>query len=302
MIDLTKIDIVSGFLGAGKTTFASKLLSHYLGKGLIPVYIANEFGQAVIDAQVIESKGFKALKMEGGCICCSLKNNVSETILSVMDAFCPDVIVFEPSGVFVFDNFTDIVKSDRLQGRCEVGNVFTIIDGINFNATKVMYGSFIYNQIKNASIMLVSKLEKSDRDKGELICDIKNINANGFLVVEIWDNLGDDWFDGLSRLSVEAQNVPGRHSHTLQTLTIPNPRAFTLAELEDFTGKQKAGNWGDIYRIKGLLKVDGFFKHLNITLKDADITDYKGVGEPTVTIIGNTIKSKALIEFFTVGE
>jgi len=294
---VTKIDIISGFLGAGKTTFASKLLAYYLNKGLTPVYIANEFGEAVIDAQVIESKGFEALKIEGGCICCSLKSSVSETVASVMDAFSPDVIVFEPSGVFVFDNFIDVVKSNELRGKCEVGNVFTIVDGVNFNNTRALYGSFIYNQIRNASILLVSKLENIKRDVNELICDIRNINPDGFLVAEIWDKLDEKWFDRLENFAGKAPNVPGRHSHALQTLTITNPRALTQKELETFIDAQKASQWGDIYRIKGLLMVDDAFKNLNMTLTEAEITNYKGYGETTVTIIGNSIEADAVKQF-----
>jgi len=296
---LIKIDIISGFLGAGKTTFASKLLAYYLNKGLTPVYIANEFGEAVVDAQIIESKGFKALKMEGGCICCSLKNDVSYTIASVIEAFSPDVIVFEPSGVFVFNNFIDIVNSNELRGKCAIGNIFTIVDGVNFNATKALYGSFIYNQIKNASILVISKLEKIRRDANELICDIRNINPNGFLVAEIWDKLGAEWFDSLLNLTTPVPNVPGSHSHALQTLTITEPKALTNDELEYFIGMQKEGRWGDIYRIKGVLTANGTLKHLNMALKDAEITDYKGYGEATITIVGNSIDVDAIKQFLS---
>jgi len=293
---MTKIDVISGFLGAGKTTFSSILLKYYLKKGLTPVYIANEFGQAVIDAQIIESKGFKALKIEGGCICCSLKNDVSNTVAWAMETFCPDVIVFEPSGIFVFNNFIDVIKSDKLRGKCEIGNVFTIVDGVNFNATKALYGSFIYNQIRNASILLVSKLELLDRDPNELICDIRNINPDGFLTAKVWDSLDDEWFDGLSDSPIP--NVPGNHSHTIQTQTI-TPRPITQDELDCFIKLQETGKWGDIYRIKGLLMVDGSFKHLNMALKSADVTDYKGLGDATITIVGNAINKEAIREFFT---
>ena len=296
---MVNLCIVSGFLGAGKTTFANKLLEHFINTGQKPVYIANELGQAVLDAKVIESKGFNAIEMEGGCICCTLKDDVSVAVNEVIDTFSPDVIVFEPSGVFVFDNFIEIVKAPPLQGKCTVSNVFTIVDGVNFNASKAVFGSFIYNQIRNAPVILISKLEKTKKDADEIICDLKNINPGGFISAEPWDSLGSQQLsDLLENRPMKLPNVPGKHKHTFKTLTISAPRDFSASDIDTIFAKQKAGGWGDTYRIKGILNVDGALMLLNIALHDMNLVPHKGYGEASVTFIGNSIDTEAVEGFF----
>ena len=131
---MVKLDMISGFLGAGKTTFSSLLLRHYMNQSLRPVYIVNEFGKAGLDADIIKSDGFEAIEMEGGCICCTLKDDVSTAIIRIIDTFAPTNIVFEPSGIFVFSNFFDIFKDPEINKRREMGSVITIIDSLNFTA------------------------------------------------------------------------------------------------------------------------------------------------------------------------
>ena len=296
---MVKIDVISGFLGAGKTTFANKLLEYYMSLGLTPAYIANEFGEAVLDAQVIESKGFTAVQMEGGCICCSLKDDVTTTLISVLDAFSPDVIVFEPSGVFVFDNFFDIVKEDSLREKCVIGNVFTIIDGVNFKASTAVYGSFIYNQIRNSPALIISKLEKITRNADDIISELREINPDGVIMSDFWSALDSNWFKALlEKRPAEMPNFPDHHHHALQTLTITNPKPLTGVDFDGFIKTHKSGGWGDVYRIKGVVVVDGVQKLLNVAFHDVDLTDYESSREMNITFIGDTVKTEAIKSFF----
>jgi len=294
---MVKLDIVSGFLGAGKTTFANKLLNYYIGAGQRPVYIANELGQAVLDAKVIESKGFTAVEMEGGCICCTLKGNVSDAVNGVIEAFSPDIIVFEPSGIFIFDNFIDIVRCPPLNEKCKIGNIFTIVDGVNFSVAKALYGSFIYNQIKNAPVLIISKLEKTKKDPSEIICDLRNINPDGYIVAEPWDNLGEQQLlDIFAARPVELPNIPGHHGQKFKTLTIATLKQFTAVDMDTIAAIQKAGGWGDIYRIKGIVNIDGTLTLLNIAMNDMTLLPHKG--EQSVTFIGNSINSAEIESFW----
>jgi len=280
---MVRFDIISGFLGAGKTTFANLLLRHYMNQGLKPVYIVNEFGQTGLDAQIIESEGFESMEMEGGCICCTLKNDVATTIDEVIKRFAPDIIVFEPSGVFIFNNFLEIIDRNK----CEIGNIFTIVDSINFDSSKNLYGSFIYNQIKNAPLIILSKLEKCEQKLQELICDILNINPTAYITTQKWADL-----DLAQLLDVEKeapQNTEGKHSHKLQTITIPMPNELKFADIEAIIQKQKHRHWGDVYRIKGILIVDSQRMLLNIASDEAECKPYKGYAEPSLTFIGNEV-------------
>ena len=307
---MTKLDIISGFLGAGKTTFINKLLKYYIDSGLKPVCIVNEFGQTGLDARIIEASGFSAVEMEGGCICCTLKDDISTAIMQVIDTFSPDRIVFEPSGIFIFDNFFDIVKSEELKDKCEVGNVITVVDSVNFNFAKAAYGGFIYNQIKNAPAIVLSKLESQARPApfpasqseqtlsldtvsfsvDELICDIRNISPNVFIAAKPWD----DWDSADFELLLSQKNLPREehnahcHSH-LHSITLNPAAPFTREQLERLIAHCNDGAFGDICRTKGVLNVDDELILLNIAMRDVTITPFKGSCEQTLTFIGNSV-------------
>lgn len=302
---MVKLNIISGFLGAGKTTFVNLLLRHYMSKGLKPVYIVNELGQQVLDAEVIKANGFTAVEMEGGCVCCSLKEDIKTALDEVIDKFMPDVIVFEPSGVFVFDNFLDILKNESLAKKCEIGQVFTIVDSVNFVKTEAVYGSFIHNQIKNAQTLLISKLEKletTNHDVNDIICDIRNINDEALVIAQKWSELDfDKLFTLIEDNPAKFANTVGHHHHVFRTYTGPVERDLTKADVDHIVQKHKEKYWGDIYRIKGILKVDGALTLLNIALEDVEHRPYKGYTEPSMTFIGNSVNEGAIKEFLSAG-
>ena len=298
---MVPIDIISGFLGAGKTTFANRLLRHYMDIGRRPVYIVNEFGQTGLDADLITSNGFEAVEMAGGCVCCTLKDDVALTIKEVIRAFSPTHIVFEPSGVFVFETFIDIIRSDLLRPDCEIGHVFTMVDSVKFERSKAVYGSFIYNQIKNAQILIISKLEKINHNIDEMICDLRKINPHARIMSQPWD----EWTPEQLASLLKAPPVPDkagrralRRHRRLKTVTVTNPKSLTWPEMHRLIEHCKNGRWGDIYRVKGLIRVEGRPMLLNISLDDAVITPCNGSGDPSVTFIGNSMDADSIEHFF----
>ena len=271
---MTKTDIISGFLGAGKTTFANLLLRHYLNKGLKPVYIVNEFGKTGLDGEIIKSEGFEAIEIEGGCICCTLKGDIANCIKNAIEKFNPTNIVFEPSGIFIFDNFFEIVNDI-----CKIENVFTIVDAINFNFAKAKYGSFIYNQIKNAKTIILSKTKCQDIN--ELICDIKNINEHAYIYSS--DNID---FDKIQKSENFTPHNAHFH-HSFKTFTINPKKVFSDEQLQEFIKNCTSGTFGDLYRVKGVLKTKQANILLNISLNDINIKPFKGI--PVITFIGDSI-------------
>lgn len=298
-IPMTKIDIISGFLGAGKTTFANMLLRYYMDVNLRPVYIVNEFGQAGLDAKIIEAAGFKAVEIEGGCICCTLKEDIAAALVEIISNFAPTNIVFEPSGIFIFDNFVETLRRPQLYGKCEVENVFTVVDSVNFSASTAEYGGFIYNQIKNAGVILLSKLEKTQANVEELICDIKNINSHALIISKIWKDWDAADFESL----LHRQNYPliahraHHHSH-LRSLTIKPDGRFTQEKLDRFLACSQSGVFGEVYRIKGVLIVEELPVLLNIAMRDVMQTEFDGIPEQTLTFIGQTVNKKEIYDFF----
>ena len=295
---MVKIDIISGFLGVGKTTFANMLLRRYMNSGLRPVYIVNEFGQTGFDAEIIKADGFDAIEIEGGCICCTLKDDIGAAIIKVINTFSPTNIVFEPSGIFIFDNFIDILKEPDINKKCDVGNVFTIVDSVNFTFSKAKYGSFIYNQIKNASIILLSKLEKTRHNAEEIICDIKNINPDAFIMSKIWS----DWDGGDFEHLAAQQNYPrmdhhAHHHSNLHSITIKPDMPFTQDKLDRFLACCQSGVFGELCRVKGIVKLENRLVLLNIAMQDVVQTEFKGISEPSLTFIGQAVKEKEICRF-----
>ena len=296
---MIKIDIISGFLGVGKTTFANMLLRYYMDVGFRPVYIVNEFGQTGLDAEIIKADGFEAVELEGGCICCSLKGDVSTSIIKVIAAYSPTHIVFEPSGIFVFDNFFDILREPEIQKQCELGHVFTVVDSVNFNFAKVNYGSFIYNQIKNAEIILLSKLEKTNQPVEGLICDIKNISPDVFIMSKVWSEWDNADFATLLEGQYQRTEYNSHHHSHFKTVTIKVETSFSQAEMERFLVACKAGIFGQLYRIKGIVMVEKQKMLLNIALQDVKLEKFKGIAEPSLTFIGDQVEEKVVGEYFT---
>ena len=298
-MEKAKIDIISGFLGVGKTTFANMLLHYYLNAGFRPVYIVNEFGETGLDAEIVRADGFEAVDIFGGCICCTLKDDIAVAIREIMDSFSPTHIVFEPSGAFVFDNFFDMLKEPRIDGRCEIQSVTTIVDSVNFAFSKVLYGSFLYNQIRNSPVILFSKLEKSGADLDELICDVKNINPDAYVISKVWSDWdGSDFELLLGRQQKEVHTTHrARHHGRLQSVTAKPEMGFTQDGLDRFLACCKSGAFGELCRVKGIVKLENRQMLLNIAMQDVALGAFEGTAEPSLTFIGHTVDKKEIFDF-----
>ena len=298
MIHTVKIDLLSGFLGAGKTTFANLLLRYYMNAGLRPVYIVNEFGKTGLDADIIKADGFDAMEIEGGCICCSLKEDVATAVVEVIETFSPTNIVFEPSGIFIFDNFFEMLKRPEIGEKCEIGTIITVVDGVNFSFAKATYGNFIYNQIKNAPILLLSKLEKTKQSVDELIADVKNINPDALVISKIWSEWDTADFELLvnQRRGLPAQHHAHSHSN-LRSTSVKLKEPFTQQKIDTLIERCKSGDFGNLYRVKGIIVTNEHPVLLNIAVQDVTLTKFKGIPEPTLTFIGETVNEEAIANF-----
>ncbi len=299
---MVSIDVISGFLGAGKTTFANILINDYIKRGEKAVYIVNEFGESGLDAKIIENKGFKAFEMVNGCVCCTLKTELARTLKEVIETFKPQRVVFEPSGVFVFDNFLDMLKEPYLKENCKIGNIMTIVDGKNMQIAKILYASFVYNQIKNAPIILISKLQDEDNCE-EIIHDVKSINEDAVIYAKNWDNITSEELDALFSKQNPVMVTSGTVGHLhedLQSVTIEGDMEFTKEQFESFRNNLKNGVYGQIYRAKGVICYEGKDTLLNITLNDVDLKrcDFVELRDAdyirSLTFIGKTVYENKL--------
>jgi len=163
---LTKIDIISGFLGAGKTTFIKKMLKEAF-KGEQVVLIENEFGEIGIDGGFLKESGIEIREMNSGCICCSLVGDFGESLKEVVDTYHPDRIIIEPSGV---GKLSDVIKAVQdVQGEldAQLNSFTTMVDATKCRIYKNNFGEFFSNQVEYAGAIILSRTDKAKPEKIE---------------------------------------------------------------------------------------------------------------------------------------
>lgn len=161
---MTKIDIISGFLGAGKTTFIKKLLEEAI-KGEQVVLIENEFGEIGIDGGFLKDSGIEIREMNSGCICCSLVGDFGKSLAEVLTKYAPDRIMIEPSGVGKLSDVMKAVVDVSADMDVELNSAVTIVDAAKCKMYMKNFGEFFNNQIENAGTIVLSRTDIVDSDK-----------------------------------------------------------------------------------------------------------------------------------------
>ena len=155
---MTKVDIVSGFLGAGKTTFIKQLINEvYAGQKL--VLIENEFGEIGIDGGFLKDAGVEITEMNSGCICCTLVGDFSEALKKVMTDLKPDRIIIEPSGVGKLSDVVKAVEGVEKEAGIEIGSAITVVDGKKTKMYIKNFGEFFLNQVECAGTIVISRTQ-----------------------------------------------------------------------------------------------------------------------------------------------
>ena len=185
---MTKIDIFSGFLGAGKTTLIKKLIAEaFAGEKL--VLIENEFGEIGIDGGFMQDAGIQVTEMSQGCICCSLVGDFGEALKKVLEQYAPDRILIEPSGV---GKLSDVIRA--VQGIDEhdiVLNSFTtVVDAKKCKMYMKNFGEFFNNQVEHAGTIILSRTgEMSEEKVAEVVAMLREKNANAVIITTDWKQL-----------------------------------------------------------------------------------------------------------------
>lgn len=185
---MTKIDIFSGFLGAGKTTLIKKLIKEaYAGEKV--VLIENEFGEIGIDGGFLQDAGVNITEMNSGCICCSLVGDFSKALKQVAAQYNPDRIVIEPSGVGKLSDVIKAVASANLENAAL--NAFcTVVDASKCKMYMKNFGEFFGDQVENASCIILSHTDKCSEDKlAAAVALLKEKNATATVVTSVWSEL-----------------------------------------------------------------------------------------------------------------
>ena len=203
---MVKVDIVSGFLGAGKTTFMKKMVAEaYAGEKV--VIVENEFG---IDAGFLKDTGIQVSEINGGCVCCTLVGDFTKNLHNVIETYHPDRIIVEPSGVAklsdVMVSVMDVAKSED----CQINSLVTVINSLKARKQMKAFGEFFIDQIEHATVVVLSRTQKADQEQLEFCTEeIKEHNPKATVITTPWDQL-----DGKKIL----ETIEGRDSLEVQAL------------------------------------------------------------------------------------
>ena len=186
---MTKIDIVSGFLGAGKTTLIKKLLAEALS-GTQTVLIENEFGEIGIDGGFLKDAGIEIREMNSGCICCSLVGDFGEALKDVLKQYHPDRIIIEPSGVGKLSDVMKAVSDAMADQDVELNSAVAVVDAKKAKMYAKNFGEFFINQIEHAGTVVLSRTgDISDEKLKECVDLIREHNSRATVITTVWDEL-----------------------------------------------------------------------------------------------------------------
>lgn len=204
---MVKIDIISGFLGAGKTTLIKKLLSSAL-KGQKIVLIENEFGDIGIDGGFLKDAGVQINEMNSGCICCSLVGDFKKALNKVYEEYAPDRIVIEPSGVGKLSDVLQAVLSANLPNS-EISSLTAVVDAKKCKMYMKNFGEFYKNQIEQAKCVVLSHTTAISEDKLQYCLDtVKSLNSEAVIVTTPWEEIsGEKIFEAMTNTATLASEL-----------------------------------------------------------------------------------------------
>lgn len=317
---MTKIEIVSGFLGAGKTTLIKKLLKEaFAGEKL--VLIENEFGEIGVDGGFLKEAGIEITEMNSGCICCSLVGDFGTALKEVLEKYSPDRVIIEPSGV---GKLSDVVKAVEAVGET-VNSSVTVVDGQKCNMYMKNFGEFFNNQIENAGTIVISRTQKMKEDKLEkCVAQIKEKNSHATIITTPWDEIdGKVIVNAMEHIALELpeehhhehgegcscgchghHHDHGHHHHhadeVFSSWGVETPRKYTEEEVQGIL-KELSDNddCGIILRAKGIVPcTDGGWLHFDMVPEEYELrhgeADYTG----RICVIGSLLNKEELAKLF----
>ena len=214
---MTKVDIISGFLGAGKTTLIKKLLNEKLNAENV-VLIENEFGEIGVDGGFLKDAGIEITEMNSGCICCSLVGDFGTALKEVIDKYNPERILIEPSGVGKLSDVMKAVSDAGLGEDVQLNSAVAVVDASKAKMYIKNFGEFFINQIEHAGTVILSRTATTSEEKlSEIIALIREHNEKATIVTTPWDQIEGmtilETIEGAKDLEAELMQEILEHAH-----------------------------------------------------------------------------------------
>lgn len=316
-----KIDVVSGFLGAGKTTMINKLLAEgVLGDGI--AIIENDFGDINIDSGRLEKSCIEIKSISSGCICCTLSGDFQTAMVDLIKEYNPKRIIIEPTGVGRLSDVISVINRLKKTEDIELNTSMTVVDVVEFEDFIEVFGDFFKDQIQHANIIALSKSQLTDEmSVNNVISSIREINPKANIVATPWDEL--EAKDILNVTSLEENYNYGNHDHictchednchdhhehhhdedtveeSMEYVTIETMKMFSKEKLEAILDSLRDPVNGKVFRAKGsIINEDKRWLDFDFLPKSFDIIEgkVKTIGQGTV--IGRNLNKEAIRNLF----
>lgn len=321
---VVKIDIIAGFLGAGKTTLINKLLNEAY-KGERVALLENEFGEIGIDGDLLQGSGIAVKELSNGCICCTLQTDFIKGIQELVETWKPERILIEPTGIAQISDVLSPCGKAAASLPLEINSVITVVNAESYPALISVAGEFFTNQISHAWFIALSAVQDIHDDEmtlAEMTASIRSLNPTTPIYTEPWDTI-----DGLTLLTAaeEAAAEQGDHDHphehnhehhhnhdhhheddtggfTSASFRFKSP--WTAERVRGLADILKSGDCGEVFRAKGLLPAEenagtaAFkFDYVYGTTTVSGI-DYPGEGK--LVVIGRALKTDRLERYLSL--
>ena len=326
---MTKVDIISGFLGAGKTTFIKLLIENvFAGEKL--VLIENEFGEIGIDGGFLKDAGIEITEMNSGCICCTLVGDFSKALRKVIEEYHPDRVLIEPSGVGKLSDVSKAIEHVKKEAEIEIEGRITIVDGKKAKMYLKNFGEFFKDQVAYANTIVVSRTQMmEDHSIEECVKMLREENKEASIISTSWDKLSKEAIEHALSPDTQLEGIfeeekcpvcdhehhhegacgcghehhHHHHHHADEIFTSwgqETAHKYTEEEL-DFLLKalSETEGYGTILRAKGIVEMEnGAWKQFDLVPQEYEVRESAADYTGRLCVIGTDLKEDELTKLF----
>ncbi len=326
---MTKVDIISGFLGAGKTTFIKLLIENvFAGEKL--VLIENEFGEIGIDGGFLKDAGIEITEMNSGCICCTLVGDFSKALRKVIEEYHPDRVLIEPSGVGKLSDVSKAIEHVKKEADIEIEGRITIVDGKKAKLYLKNFGEFFKDQVAYANTIVVSRTQMmEDHSIEECVKMLREENKEASIISTSWDKLSKEAIEHALSPDTQLEGIfeeekcpvcshehhhegacgcghehhHHHHHHADEIFTSwgqETAHKYTEGEL-DFLLKalSETEGYGTILRAKGIVEMEnGAWKQFDLVPQEYEVRESAADYTGRLCVIGTDLKEDELTKLF----
>ena len=312
-----KVEIFSGFLGAGKTQLIKKLIEEGYYKERIAI-IENEFGEVSIDGAILKRTNTLVKEINAGCICCQVTGDFKESIIDVVENCNVDRLLVEPTGVAKLSDIKKVFTDKELKDIAEVEKAITVVDAEKFDLYLTNFKSFFINQIKNADIIILSRTQNvTNEEVRRLQEEISKLNHKAIIIGRQWSNTKSEELlpkmfvtkntgEIKEKVSFRKPNsnsgnvkVEKSDENSFESFALKIDRYVSKEELlSKFNFIKNSFEFGEIIRAKGIVNTKNGKEQFDYTLSEINMQKIAYRGEAVISFIGTNLNRDKIKKFF----